>query len=234
MLKPPVIAIVILAVGAGAALWFDLEAPASASNQYFAKRIPMKLAGWKCTKDEPPNPDVVRILGTDDIVTRNYFNAEGKKVTFLAVFASNNRRAVHPPEICLRGGGRILETQQVVGYKVSWPVSGYQPGTEALPPITELRQPQDMRFKELVVRMQPGQRMVVNYWFKTGSFLTCSSLTHEWNLFKNNLLGGQTSNSLLEATTDVFGSSPEEIEQGKALVHEFARTVFPYVMASMP
>ena len=234
MLKPPVIAIVILTVGAGASLWFGLETPAAESSQYYGKRIPMELAGWRCLKEEPPDPEAVRILGTDDILTRNYFDGTGRKVTFLAVFANNNRRATHPPEICLRGAGRILEKTGTVSYKVSRPASGFQQGTGVVAPIAALTDPQDFRFKELIVRMDQSRTMVVNYWFKTGRYCTCNSLTHEWHLFKNNVFAGQASNSLLEVTTDVREPSPDAIEQGRALVHEFVQIVYPYVIAAMP
>ncbi|HUW32740.1 MAG TPA: EpsI family protein [Planctomycetota bacterium] len=223
-------AILVMALGTAAVLWFELRKSPETTHGHYAARIPLKIGDW-VGEDLPVSADSVRILGTKDIINRYYTNSDGRRVSFQAVFAQNNRRAVHPPEICARGHGESLEGQAVVVHKVAWPASGYQPGDAVLTGLGELTKPTDFKFKELVLRYRE-RRSIVNYWYKAGSRLTCNAVQHEWNLFRNNFTGGTTTNSLLRVSAEAPTSA--DVEIARRLVYEFTEAVFPYVIASMP
>jgi len=219
-----------MALGTAAVLWFELRPTPQTSHGQYAARIPLTIGEW-VGEDLPVSADTVLILGTKDIINRCYVNGNGQRVWFQAVFAQDNRRAVHPPEICARGHGESLERQAVVSHKVAWPASGYQPGDAVLTTLGELKKPVNFEFKELVLRYG-DRRSIVNYWYKAGSRLTCNAVKHEWNLFRNNFTGGTTTNSLLRVSADA--PTAADIETGRGLVYEFTQEVFPFVIASMP
>ena len=219
-----------MALGTAAVLRFELRKPPETMHGHYAARIPLKIGEW-VGEDLPVSADSVRILGTKDIINRYYTNSGGQRVSFQAVFAQNNRRAVHPPEICARGHGESLERQAIVVHKVAWPVSGYQPGDAILTGLGELKQPTDFEFKELVLRYRE-HRSIVNYWYKAGRHLTCNAVQHEWNLFWNNFTGGTTTNSLLRVSAEAPALA--DVETARRLVYEFTEKVFPFVIASMP
>jgi len=224
------VAIAIMALGTAAVLWFELRPTPEASHGQYAARIPLTIGEW-VGEDMPVSDETVRILGTKDIINRYYVNGSGQRVSFQAVFARDNRRAVHPPEICARGHGESLERQAVVTHKVAWPASGFQPGEAVLTSLGKLNEPVDFQFKELVL-LYRDHRSIVNYWYKAGSRLTCNAVKHEWNLFWNNFTGGTTTNSLLRVSADA--PTAADVAPARELVHQFTQEVFPYVVASMP
>lgn len=77
---------------------YELQALTPAQQARFAAR----LGEWK------------ELLGTDDFVHREYHDASGKKLFVTALFHDTNWKSVHPPRICIEGGGMDIATDEVV------------------------------------------------------------------------------------------------------------------------
>ncbi len=72
-----------------------------------SSRIPYIIDSWK-GRDIPISERTYRILGTKDVVSREYINPSGFVVFLLIVFSDTNREAFHLPEICFGGGGASM------------------------------------------------------------------------------------------------------------------------------
>ncbi|HUS59205.1 MAG TPA: EpsI family protein [Planctomycetota bacterium] len=228
-MKSAIVAIAILAVTAGAVVWLETDSQAGKESNSYARRIPLSIGRWK-GEELPSSADVERILGTTDLLTRKYFNENDEQVEFAAVFAKDNRRAAHPPEICYKGEGYEIEAPSQRTYILEWPDSGFQPGTDAVASFASSASV-ELTVQDVVFR-KDSERILVQYWFKTGSFCTSNLLVHEWHMLKNNILGRHASNALLRVSTVV--RHDQTVEEARALIEDFCRQVFPYTIASMP
>jgi len=248
MRKPAIISITILAVTTAIVLFFEQEPAVSKAKRHFARRIPLQLGEWKGS-EEPLDPEVVEVLGTDDMLMRNYVNNAGDVVTFAAVFAKDNRRAVHEPMVCYNAQGWSVQQKGVARYAVRPPASGYIPltgyddvagadgGDPKAPPelhqITEFADPVELRPMELVIRQDRRWR-VVHYYYKTGRRTTFSQHWHVINMCINKVMTREASNALVRISTNCRSGSPEDIQAAKDLVREFSRLIYPYIIAGLP
>lgn len=241
MKKRLLIAIVVLAAAALLTLILERDAPVQSKRYSFAKRIPLKLGQWR--GEELPVPEaVIETLETDDVLMRSYTKDSGEEIVFAAVFAMDNRRAAHPPEICYRGLGWSVEGKSNVRYPVRPPANGYIPlkaqdgemTDEKLDELTSFGDPVDFTFTELILRHPKNGRQLVHYWFKTGSRSTNSLIVHEFHMLVNNIFYRGSSNSLLRVSAQARSAAAEDIQAARAAVEDFCVEVFPYTLAAMP
>jgi len=237
------VAIVILAATAIVTVALERDAPRETDRQghSFAKRIPLEIGQWEA-EELPVAPAVVEMLDTDDVLMRSYKNGKDQQIVFAAVFAMDNRRAAHPPEICYQGAGWSVEGKSDVHYTVQPPADGYIPPAnengQATPgelrPLTSLGDPINFTFTELIIRHPDGRHQVVHYWYKTGGKTTNSQIWHEYHMFLNNILYRGSSNSLLRVSASARTLSAEHIQAARAAVEDFSKAVYPYTLAAMP
>ncbi len=77
--------------------------------------FPKQIDGWE-GEDLQLRDYVYRILGSRNVLSRRYVR-DGREI-FLSVVASNrDRRVVHPPDVCLKGGGERVVSKEVVSLK---------------------------------------------------------------------------------------------------------------------
>ena len=169
MKKHLLIATVVLAATALLTVVLEREAPVKTRGHSFARRIPLKFGRWR-GEELPVGEAVVETLETDDVLMRSYTKDTGEKIVFAAVFAMDNRRAAHPPEICYRGQGWSVEGKSNARHRVRTPASGYIPLNiengemvrEKLDELTSFGDPVDFTFTELILRNAGGERQVVH------------------------------------------------------------------------
>ena len=242
MKKHLLIATVVLAATALLTVVLEREAPVKTRGHSFARRIPLKLGRWR-GKELPVPKAVIDALETDDVLMRAYTKDTGEKIVFAAVFAMDNRRAAHPPEICYRGQGWSVEGKTNARHRVRPPANGYVPldidengelVREKLDELTSFADPVDFTFTELILRHAGGKRQVVHYWYKTGRRSTNSRIRHEIHMLLNNIFHRESSNSLLRVSAEARSSAVEDIQAARAAVEDFSVEVFPYTLAAMP
>ena len=89
---------------------FSSNPPLQENSQY-AKQLPLFLDGW-IGKDFEVDGRTLELLETDDVLLREYMKVESSPVQLCVVYASNNRKVAHPPEICYMGGGVVSRREK--------------------------------------------------------------------------------------------------------------------------
>ncbi len=115
-LKRFVLVAIILAVSAGLTFALDLtQKKLFTLDESF--EFPMQLGSW--TGEEiPVSERTLEILESPFVIIRKYTNPQGETVYFSGVFSSRNRKAIHPPEVCLTGGGTSSK-KDIVNLKIN-------------------------------------------------------------------------------------------------------------------
>lgn len=66
--------------------------------------VPLNLDNWEGREVKLPD-SVYEILGTRDVLSRQYKDKEGDIVELSIVYSGHDRQSFHPPELCYIGGG---------------------------------------------------------------------------------------------------------------------------------
>jgi len=142
-----VIVILLFAVSAGATHWIRSR-PVRFEGGSDLKQVPMKAAKWS-GRDLEIEPDVVKLLNADQVLSRSYLNTDDEGyMDMLVVYRKYNRRDFfHRPEIC-------------------YPASGW---TIVEKSITKMPFAGRMIDAVKVVAEKDGDREVVIYWFASGA-----------------------------------------------------------------
>ena len=115
--------------------------------------IPIKIGKWH-GDDLKLKEYVFNILGSKNVLSRKYtYQGNNKKLIFLTIVASDNdRRVVHPPEVCLKGGGERVVYKKVIT------IDG-------------------LKINELLLDGNPNQK--VWYWYALGNSFTSNYYLHQ-------------------------------------------------------
>ena len=74
--------------------------------------LPLTVNEWR-GRDVPVDERTYEILETRNVLSREYQNAEGKKIHLLIVASQKDRRVAHPPEVCyLSSNFHILDEKE--------------------------------------------------------------------------------------------------------------------------
>ena len=199
-----IVAIVAMALVAPIALYFQFDVPPAASADVF-KAVPHQIGPWAMVSERGPSEDERRILETDAIMTRTYSKGETTQCDLSTVFARDNRRVAHPPEICYKGSGWAVESRSVEQF----PVEGEPFRTNRL----------------LLLRGQV--RLLVLYWYKAGPTCTENYLKMQWNIIKTHFSRRGSSSALIRVSA--VSPSPNDDEKTVATLREFAALAIPAI-----
>jgi len=180
---------------------FDPSQEAQMSN------FPKKIGDWEGEDLELRESDFA-ILETRNLIMRNYKNlTRGEEVNLYIIYSSDNRRALHPPEICYTGGGAgtILE-KKVISLASRFKVNKF---------LIE-----NKNFSQLVV-----------YWFKSGELSTYSYIRQQLKTVKDRLLQKKTAGAMIRISTTVPSKNPEK---GLNLIKSFAEDIIPEIERYVP
>jgi EpsI family protein len=122
------------------------------------------------------------------------------------VYSKDNRKALHPPEICITGGGlEILEKKPVqLSSKI-----------RAVKLLTE----------------QNDRREVVVYWFKAGEMNTDVYIKQQLKTVFDRLMGKSTSGAMIRVSAQVKNRDEDE---ALALVRSFCMEIEPLISEYVP
>jgi EpsI family protein len=138
--------------------------------------FPGVIGDWK-SSDLPISERDYQILETRNLIMREYTNSKGDAVTLYIIYSENNRKVVHPPELCLTGGGQSIEDKNSV---------------------------QIGNIRAVKLLMQQGDsRQLVLYWFKAGNLNTDRYVKQQLKVVFDLLRGKKTSSALIRITTTV-------------------------------
>ncbi|MFP4058368.1 MAG: exosortase C-terminal domain/associated protein EpsI [Candidatus Brocadiia bacterium] len=200
-----------MALLAPLALYLQYDVPPPASVEPLRAAIPRVIDGWTMVDERGPTEDEKRILETDAILTRTYRRSGGgetARADLSVVFAKDNRRVAHPPEICYKGSGWSIESKSLVHF----PVRG---------------QPFEAN-RLLLVR--GGHRLLVLYWYRAGPAYTANYLRMQWLIVKSHLLSRASNSALVRVSA--LSPAAEEDDEVTALLKDFAAVAIPEVTAA--
>lgn len=70
-----------------------------------AVRVPKQFGAFTLKDERKITSNIERLLGTRDVVWREYSDSADNSIFLTAVFHDSNWKSLHPPHICIRGSG---------------------------------------------------------------------------------------------------------------------------------
>jgi len=162
--------------------------------------FPKKINGWQA-KDIKLDKRTYEILGTKDVLLKEYRNKNQDRVILAIVYSGTRRESFHPPEICYLGGGNRLLQKKKEEIKL---------GKESL------------KVNKLVLEGKYGI-IKVWYWFLAGDKFTDDYYLQQWQLAWNALYGKRMGGALIRVS--IQADSSEKEERAKSFIKE----VIPYL-----
>ena len=202
--KRYVTVVVAMAIAAPLALFLQFDVPAP-SNVEALEAIPREIGPWSMVSQRGPSDKEREILETDAILTRTYSRGEPLQCDLSVVFARDNRRVAHPPEICYKGSGWTVERRSIAEF----PVDGAP-----------------FRANRLLL-LRGDARLLVLYWYKAGPVCTENYLKMQWNIIKTHLTRRGSGSALCRVSAT--SPAPDEDEQVVATLRDFAALAIPAV-----
>ena len=139
--------------------------------------FPMKIGSWT-GKDIALTQRDYAILETKNLIMRQYTDPNGHSVLLYMIYSGDNRKVLHPPEVCYLGGGSTITEKGIMTVS---------PKTSAVKMITELA----------------GGRQFVIYWFKAGQYNTSKYFDQQIRVMMRRLIGKKTSSAMIRISADI-------------------------------
>ena len=125
------------------------------------------------------------VLEMPEYLYRQYSGAGLAPVDFCLIFSRDNRKGVHPPDLCLEGGGQEIVQKRRFTVNI--------PGTHAVP------------FRELIVRVGEESHYFM-YTYKSGGGYTTSFWRQQWTILIGSILRRDSTGALIRISTPVTRS----------------------------
>lgn len=172
------------------------------------RQIPARTESWS-SADRTLDDATLRYLKTDDYVYREYTRADGRNVELMLVFSRTERKAVHPPEVCLEAQGWEIEDRG----------------------STTLEAHDGRQVEAATLRLlREGRRLRVVYWYATGSASTPSYVEHQGHVAWASLKGRAAGSALVRLS---YVESPETRVIAAAALDDWAHALLPEVLDAL-
>ena len=204
---------VVLLAAFGLTLWLSRTVPSMWTGQTVAKALPeqMTVDGlvWQSYRMTLPEQDLV-ILETQDYLYRRFIRPGLQSVDFCVIFSEDNRKGIHPPDLCLEGSG------QGIVHKGSVSLEGV-PGRGAIP------------CREILVQTG-GQQQYFLYVYKCGGSYTDSFWVQQGTIFWNGLWRRNSSGALIRLST----MADDGLDKARERMKSFLRQAVPLLDRALP
>jgi EpsI family protein len=171
--------VVVLILTAFAALSLSTYQPHiyDASKEPQMSQFPLKIGEWQ-GKDIPLSVTDYKILDTKNLILREYDSVGHQPVYVYIIYSGDNRKSLHPPEICYTGeGGTILEKSVI--------------------PLSAGLKVDKFTFEE------GHAKQLVIYWFRTKNFNTPSYISQQLRTALQRTFGRQASGAMIRISTAI-------------------------------
>lgn len=172
------------------------------------------------SRDLEMDQKTLTILENPDYVLRRFYSPLDERVVdLMIVFSRDNRKATHPPEVCLEGsGGNILS-------KTDYPVT-----VETLPKSKGNGDGLDLALREVITKT--GDREATHtYIYKCGNSYTVSFFKQQVTILFNGMLSRNASGALIRFTVPVGKGGRK---QARELTIEAAKALIPDIDLKLP
>ena len=170
------------------------------------------------------------ILRTNDYLNRQFYHPQVGRIFVLIVFSEDNRKGIHPPDVCLEGSGhRILSfaTRPVEAL-----VSDQTVLAEADRNLTagDLG---DVGFRELLTD-RSGSRNLFLYTYKCGPAYTPSFFWQQARIVWNGMSSGNASGALIRFSVPDVGHDEESVQLARELAGQVIAQILPQIDKGLP
>jgi len=177
--------------------------------------FPMEIAGWRAVNDPPLEPEVLKVLGADDYLSRVYYRPDNAAVGLFIGFYASQRQGdtIHSPLNCLPGAG--------------WePISQ---GRLVIPAVAG--SDRDIEVNRYVIQKGLDRQMVL-YWYQSHGRVVASEYTSRLMLIGDAMRLNRTDGSMVR----VIAPIPHEADGSAAekLAVTFVHQLFPLLGAYIP
>jgi len=190
-----------------AAIIVNMPAKFDSTRETQMSNFPKRIGDWEGEDLELRENDYA-ILETKNLIMRNYKNlARRDTVNLYIIYSSDNRKALHPPEICYTGGGA---------------------GTILEKGITALNA--NFKANKFIIENKNLSQLVV-YWFKSGELSTYSYVRQQLKTVKDRLMQKKTSGAMIRISTTIDPSNPNKAMN---LIKSFSESIIPVINQYVP
>jgi len=191
--------LVVVAVIANKPYKFDLSESVKVND------FPKTIGEWR-GEDMALSERDYEILETKNLFVRDYKNKNGDSVYLYIIYAGDNRRALHPPEVCYTGGGATIAEKSVI------PMTG------------------SITANKFTIEDKNSRQLVV-YWFKSTSLNTYNFLKQQLKIVTDRMLGRKTSGALIRVSTEIKGGREAAALE---LIRSFCSQIGPLLAKYVP
>ena len=191
--------LVVVAVIANKPYKFDLSESVKVNN------FPKTIGEWEGADMALSERDY-EILETRNLFVRDYKKKNGDSVYLYIIYAGDNRRSLHPPEVCYTGGGATITEKSVI-------------------PITA-----SITANKFTIDEKDSRQLVV-YWFKSTSLNTYNFLKQQLKIVTDRMLGRKTSGALIRVSTEIKGGREAAALE---LIKKFCGQIEPFLAKYVP
>ncbi len=186
------------------------DAPAQQKTVY-AKQLPIFINGWS-GEDIEVDDKTLAILETDDVLMRDYKKEGNPFIQLCIVYASNNRKVAHPPEICYTGSGWSLE--------------------EKIPVVFSIKSDEYPEFSAIKLILEKGdQKQLVLYWYKCNSEYATNYYKQQINIVKSEIITGKSTSGLIRISTPIINNDEDD---AMMRVQRFSLNMLSFIAKYLP
>ncbi len=197
--------ILVAAVLIGVAFIANAPVKFSSSGEAQMSEFPKIIGNWTGV-DLPLLERDYEILETRNLIIRDYTNSQtGVKVNLYIIYSSDNRRSLHPPEVCYTGGGGTILAKGIIPISTSFKVNKF------------------------IMDNKDFQQLVV-YWFKSGNLTTYNYLRQQIKIVADSMLRKKTAGAMIRISAIMQkGAYDKALDSIKSFSLEIAAAVNKYV-----
>jgi EpsI family protein len=179
--------------------------------------FPMDIGPWRAINDPPLEPDILKVLGVDDYLSRIYYKSDGARVGFYMGFYGSQRQGdtIHSPLNCLPG-------------------AGWEPVQQGRLQIANVDgQGRDVTVNRYIVR-KGLERQLVLYWYQSHGRVVASEYTSKMYLISDAIRLNRTDGSMVRVIAPIPFNATDDGAAAERLAEDFVRVVFPLLPAHLP
>ena len=178
--------------------WRLERVPTQNYSSLYSQQVPDRILERKGA-DQPVSARALEILETRDVLCRIY-EKQGKPPIYLSiVFSEDNRKAVHPPEVCYLGSGfEVIEKSQ--------------------------KNFGDMSLVRIVVQREFRKELTL-YSFKAGARYSSSYIQQQMNILLERFRNRRAASALVKVSADITNRDTKDIAVVEEELVQFLREV---------
>lgn len=201
--------IVALVLTAAAAIVFSSfnSSMYEGAGEVMMEKLPKSIGEWRGEDIPIPEKDY-EILGTRNLIMRKYTHTLSEESVYLyIIYSVDNRKSVHPPEICYTGAGANAITEKSV-----------------------IALTDTIKANKFSVDSKNSRQSVV-YWFKSADLNTHSYIQQQLKMVMDRMLRKKTSSAMLRVSALLKNN---DSAAALRLIQSFCRQIAPLFAQYVP